>query len=298
MGSSTKRFKVDSVSSGVDTGTFYKTLEHTLPLELDSGMHSGNSNGHSKQSKSIMSNGISKHGNGHTSNIQLVSKSNSQNENLPCEVSCIPSDPNLSTVGLTGASSLNHEKKCLDSKQQPRISEELSKLPVRRAPSNSMSTEKSLKGIRILLAEDTPVLQRVATIMLEKMGASVVAVGDGLQAVDALKCHYNVGDFDKWSSINKATTNGNHITSGDHPPFDLILMDCQMPKMDGYEATKVIRLAEEGTGHHLPIVALTAHAMSSDEAKCLEVGMDAYLTKPIDSKLMASTILTLTRRKK
>lgn len=69
----------------------------------------------------------------------------------------------------------------------------------------------------------------------------------------------------------------------------------QMPKMDGYEATKAIRESEIKTGKHIPIVALTAHAMSSDEAKCLEVGMDAYLTKPIDCKLMVSTILSLTK---
>lgn len=65
--------------------------------------------------------------------------------------------------------------------------------------------------------------------------------------------------------------------------------------MDGYEATKEIRRLEVGTGFHIPIVALTAHAMSSDEARCLEVGMDAYLTKPIDSKLMESTIISLTK---
>ncbi|VFQ99844.1 unnamed protein product [Cuscuta campestris] len=138
-----------------------------------------------------------------------------------------------------------------------------------------------LAGLRILLAEDTPVLQRVATIMLEKMGAKVVVVGDGQQAVDAIKskdCRDDKGSFP--------------------PAFDLILMDCQMPKMDGYEATKAIRRSEVGSGSssHIPIVAVTAHAMSSDEAKCLEVGMDAYLTKPIDRDLMLSTILSLTNK--
>lgn len=71
-----------------------------------------------------------------------------------------------------------------------------------------------------------------------------------------------------------------------------------MPKLDGYDATRAIRQAEEGTNFHIPIVALTAHAMSSDEAKCLEVGMDAYLTKPINPKLMMSTITSLTRGQK
>ncbi|KAJ4843313.1 Histidine kinase 1 [Turnera subulata] len=149
--------------------------------------------------------------------------------------------------------------------------------------SKPVNQQKALDGLRILLAEDTPVLQRVATIMLEKMGAKVIAVGDGLQAVDALKCMHD-GNTSPKAEIPNPT------------PYDLILMDCQMPKMDGYEATKAIRKAEAGTGMHIPIVALTAHAMSSDEAKCLEVGMDAYLTKPIDYKLMVSTILSFTKR--
>jgi CheY-like chemotaxis protein len=63
-----------------------------------------------------------------------------------------------------------------------------------------------------------------------------------------------------------------------------------MPVMDGYNATKAIRVAEENTDRHIPIVALTAHALASDEERCLSVGMDAYLTKPIDCKLMVRTI--------
>ncbi|KAM1047653.1 histidine kinase 1-like isoform X2 [Malus sylvestris] len=160
--------------------------------------------------------------------------------------------------------------------------------------SRTTNQQKSLEGVRILLAEDTPVLQRVATIMLEKMGATVIAVADGLQAVDALNCVNKSEDCRKEFHSKDGDTNLDNQTWG-FRPFDLILMDCQMPKMDGYEATKAIRRSEEGTDSHIPIVALTAHAMSSDEAKCLEVGMDAYLTKPIDYKLMVSTILSLTR---
>ncbi|XP_057965116.1 histidine kinase 1 [Malania oleifera] len=155
--------------------------------------------------------------------------------------------------------------------------------------------QKSLEGVRILLAEDTPVLQKVATIMLEKLGAKVIAVDDGKQAVDALECMLRTNGCRSDSSLQDGKTRS-QTQFQNSPPYDLILMDCQMPKMDGYEATKAIRKSEEGTGLHIPIVALTAHAMSSDEAKCLEVGMDAYLTKPIDCKLMVSTILSLTKR--
>ncbi|XP_050227819.1 histidine kinase 1 [Mercurialis annua] len=155
--------------------------------------------------------------------------------------------------------------------------------------------QKALEGVRILLAEDTPVLQRVATIMLEKMGATVAAVGDGLQAVEALNCRFS-GKEGRRESLLRDGNDASQTEISASLPYDLVLMDCQMPKMDGYEATKAIRKSEEGTGLHIPIVALTAHAMSSDEAKCLEVGMDAYLTKPIDYKLMVSTILSLTKR--
>ncbi|KAG0573831.1 hypothetical protein KC19_VG213200 [Ceratodon purpureus] len=157
----------------------------------------------------------------------------------------------------------------------------------KKPPANRPGPGNALAGIRILLAEDTPVLAKVATIMLEKMGARVVAVGDGLQAVETIgRSRGNPSVVDGETSTSSLAVN----------QFDLVLMDCQMPKMDGYDATKAIRKAEEGRDWHLPIVALTAHAMSSDEAKCLQVGMDAYLTKPIDSKLMVSTILGLTKK--
>ncbi|GAA0139974.1 histidine kinase receptor of two-component system [Lithospermum erythrorhizon] len=160
----------------------------------------------------------------------------------------------------------------------------------------SVSNQKTLEGVRILLAEDTPVLQRVATIMLEKLGAVVAVVGDGLQAVEALKDFSHSDKCSRDSLPEEKSTRSIEEEGCCCLPYDLVLMDCQMPKMDGYEATKAIREAEEGTGIHVPIVALTAHAMSSDEAKCLKVGMDAYLTKPIDCKLMVSTILSLTKK--
>ncbi|KAH9288082.1 hypothetical protein KI387_032199, partial [Taxus chinensis] len=228
-GSST-RLKFDSISSGTDTGTSYKSLDTSLSAELNSRICSADSHQCKEQSKSLTLNAISEHCNSHPFNIQLESEGNHkfQSENMPSEISFNPSGPILSSKRFSGGSpSLNYEKECLDCIQQPILSEEVPKHPVRRVPSNGISTEKSLKGIRILLAEDTPVLQRVATIMLEKMGATVVAVGDGLQAVDALKCNYNMGDSNKSNSINKAKSFVNDMISGDLPPFDLVLMDCQ-----------------------------------------------------------------------
>jgi signal transduction histidine kinase/CheY-like chemotaxis protein len=122
----------------------------------------------------------------------------------------------------------------------------------------------SLK-LKILLAEDNAVNQRVAQRVLEKAGHSVTVVDNGRKAVEAFYRQH----------------------------FDLILMDVQMPEMDGFEATEAIREREEWSVQRTPIIALTAHAMSGDRERCLEHGMDAYVQKPIDSAEMLSTIARL-----
>jgi two-component system sensor histidine kinase/response regulator len=106
---------------------------------------------------------------------------------------------------------------------------------------------------RILLAEDHAVNQTLAVRLLEKRGYIVSVAGNGIEALAALQ----------------------------KESFDLVLMDVQMPGMDGLEATAVIRERERPTGRHIPIVAMTAHALKSDEERCLSAGMDAYVSKPI-----------------
>jgi CheY-like chemotaxis protein len=103
---------------------------------------------------------------------------------------------------------------------------------------------------RILIAEDNPVNQKVVIGMLKRLGFSADVVSNGAEALDALR----------------------------HDDYELIFMDCQMPGMDGYEATKAIRASESG---HIPIVALTANAMPGDKEKCLAAGMDDYIPKPL-----------------
>ena len=117
-------------------------------------------------------------------------------------------------------------------------------------------------GLVILLVEDNLVNQRLTVRILEKQGHKVRVAENGRQAVAAL---------------------------GDEP-FDLVLMDVQMPEMNGLEATRAIRAGEAGTGRHIPIIAMTAHAMKGDREKCLEAGMDAYLCKPVAAEALLQEI--------
>ena len=117
------------------------------------------------------------------------------------------------------------------------------------------------RDFHLLLVEDNPVNQIVARGLLENLGYRVDVADNGLQALDAF----------------------------DRGPYDLILMDCQMPELDGYEATRRIR-AQEPAGQRIPVVALTAHAMKGDREKCLAAGMDDYLSKPVREAALRTTL--------
>jgi signal transduction histidine kinase/CheY-like chemotaxis protein len=116
--------------------------------------------------------------------------------------------------------------------------------------------------LRVLLADDNLVNQKLAVRLLEKRGHNVFVAGNGLEALDAWK----------------------------RESFDLALMDVQMPEMGGFEATALIRESEKTTGRHLPIIAMTAHAMKGDRERCLQAGMDAYVSKPLDSQKLFETM--------
>jgi signal transduction histidine kinase/CheY-like chemotaxis protein len=133
------------------------------------------------------------------------------------------------------------------------------KRPEETEPSKELLTRYTLmeksdkRSLHVLLAEDNPVNRKLATRILEKQNHTVEIAVNGLEAVD------------KYSNTK----------------FDVILMDVQMPEMDGLHATKEIRKREKSTGEHIPIIAMTAHAMIGDREICLEAGMDDYISKPI-----------------
>jgi signal transduction histidine kinase/CheY-like chemotaxis protein len=128
--------------------------------------------------------------------------------------------------------------------------------PERKGPAQALSPDQPL---RVLLVEDNPVNQKLAVRLLEKLGCEVDRAGNGLEAL-------------------KGT------------PYSMIFMDCQMPEMDGYQATAEIRFQERRSGGRIPIIAMTANAMEGDREKCLGVGMDDYLSKPIDRKELAVAV--------
>ena len=145
---------------------------------------------------------------------------------------------------------------------QPELFEVISRVlsgpgspPEATAPAFDQSKPKATR-LRVLLAEDNAVNQKIACRVLEKQGHHVTIAADGRKALAAL----------------------------DGENFDVVLMDVQMPEMDGFETTSAIRVRERDTGKHLPIIAMTAHAMQGDRERCLAAGMDSYIAKPLRAR--------------
>src|SRR5205807_1397798 len=122
-----------------------------------------------------------------------------------------------------------------------------------------------LSPLRILLAEDNLINQKLAVRLLENHGHRVVVAQNGREALACLE----------------------------QMSFDVVLMDVQMPEVDGYRATMAIRRREQDTLRHIPVIAMTAHAMKGDRERCLEAGMDSYVAKPINSAVLFQTIRTV-----
>ncbi len=124
----------------------------------------------------------------------------------------------------------------------------------RSASGASPAAQPPTRSLRVLVAEDNPVNQRVVKYMVDKLGHSLDIVSNGRDALDQLR----------------------------RSQYDVVLMDVQMPEMDGLEATQAIRQAETARGGHQPVVAMTAHAMKEDRERCLAAGMDDYISKPLE----------------
>jgi CheY-like chemotaxis protein len=137
-----------------------------------------------------------------------------------------------------------------------------------KAHSLPLTTEGAARCLRILVAEDTPVNQKFILRLLERWGHTAVLVDDGSRAV---------------AEVSRSE-------------FDVVLMDVQMPEMDGLTAAAAIRRQEANSGRHTPIVAMTAHAIKGDRERCLSAGMDEYIAKPIDAKMLKQIIERLTVR--
>lgn len=139
--------------------------------------------------------------------------------------------------------------------------------PIDRSPDHQLQ-EEEFGPLKILIAEDNPVNQRLVETILKKRGHNPIVVEDGSDAV-------------------RATL--------DEDDFDLVLMDIEMPVMDGFEATRMIRADETGPDRHLPIVGLTAYATTEDKERCFEAGMDAFLTKPVNPRELLRVVEAISR---
>jgi CheY-like chemotaxis protein len=134
--------------------------------------------------------------------------------------------------------------------------------PLEEPPCAVDESPRPVQVLRILLAEDSPVNQAVAVRMLERRGHHVTIANNGVEAL---------------ATYQQAT-------------FDIVLMDVQMPAMDGYETTAAIRLLEASQGGRVPIIAMTAHAMAGDRDRCLAAGMDGYVSKPVRADALFDAI--------
>jgi CheY-like chemotaxis protein len=125
-------------------------------------------------------------------------------------------------------------------------------------PTASMLQQKGyFAGLQVLVVEDNFINQRVLVQLLSQLGALATPVNDGIEALE--------------------------ILGNDRDRFDVVFMDCQMPRLDGYETTRAVRLQERSGEKRIPIVAMTAYTMPGDRQKCIESGMDDYLSKPVDT---------------
>ncbi len=210
-----------------------------------------------------------------------------QLSDMPGEVfaRCIDADPEFDSVKLVPMTYVTEQVPELYPHKNPRISAQITK-PIKRSElgqilesaiegkfdevvvedAKLVSRRKAYANIRILVIEDNAVNQEVALGMLEKIGFSADVADNGQEGLDRLE----------------------------QETFDLVLMDCQMPVLDGYAATRVLRENEKEAGNQacrLPVIALTANAMTGDAEKCLSAGMDDYLSKPFEEHALEEKIV-------
>jgi CheY-like chemotaxis protein len=195
-------------------------------------------------------------------------------------VDLIASDPALASVRVLLLSSSSSYDRCKQLRQKGSITGYLYKpLRLRQLTQALAATdgvksgpqaaehigvlpEKRVSPARVLVAEDNAVNQEVARHMLEALGCAVTIAVNGKEALRALQSE----------------------------AYEIVFMDCQMPEMDGFEATKAIRAFEGGDGRHIPIVAMTAHAVQGDRERCLAAGMDDFISKPVNPNRLREAV--------